>query len=344
VIANAASTRAAGASTLRAVVIGCGWIGSEVADDPRADGIQAHAAAYASCADTELVGVCDADPARAERAARRWGLPRGEQDIGELMAGARPQIVSVCTPDATHARVLREVLDCPDVRAVVAEKPLALDLAEARAIVDLASRRGVTLAVNYTRRFIPGHIDAQRRIAAGALGRVVAVQGLYTKGIIHNGSHWFDLARWLVGEITRVQARRTTLTDPESEDPTCHACMTFAGGQTGVLLGLDERCYTAFEMDVIGTEGRLRIADAGMRLEWFRVASSPHFSGYRTLQSTGDAVTGFRDAALRVVEDVVVALRTGARPQCNGEDGVAALAAAQAVRRSLALGKECAVE
>jgi len=344
VITNVTSQpTAAGIAKLRAAVIGCGWIGSDVADDSRAEGIQAHAAAYTSCADTQLVGVCDADPVRAERAARRWGLNCGARDVAELLAEARPQIVSVCTPDATHGKVLREVLNSPDIRAVVAEKPLALDLAEARSLVNLANKRGVTLAVNYTRRFAASHIEAQRRIRAGAIGRVVAVQGLYTKGIIHNGSHWFDLARWLVGEITRIEAWQSPI-DPECFDPTCHVHMSFADGQTGVLLGLDDGCFTVFEMDVIGTEGRLRIADSGMRFEWFSVAASPHYSGYRTLLLGGDTVTGFRDVALRMVEDVVAALRNGTQPRCTGEDAVAALAASDAARRSLALGVECTVE
>jgi predicted dehydrogenase len=330
-------------SKWRAAVVGCGWIGSEVADDPRADGIQAHAAAYAACGDTELVGVCDADSARAERAARRCGLERGTQEVSELLSSTRPQIVSVCTPDATHAAVLREVLSSTDIRAVVAEKPLALDLVQARSLVDLANSRGVILAVNYSRRFAPSHIEARRRIAAGGIGRVLAIEGLYTKGIFHNGTHWFDLARWFVGEIIRVQAWSGP-TDPERTDPTCHARMTFADGQTGFLLGLDEERFTIFEMDVIGTEGRLRISDSGMRFTWSSVAGSPYFSGYRTLESAGDVVAGFKDVALFMIEDVVSALRHGTRPRCSGEDGVAALAVAAAARSSLATGMECVVE
>ncbi len=330
----------AGPATWRAAVIGCGWIGSGVADDPRADGIQAHAAAYSSCADTLLVGVCDADASLALRAARRWGLSSGATEVAELLSQARPQIVSVCTPDATHAQILRQILESPDIRAVIAEKPLALDVAEARSIVDLADARGVVLAVNYTRRFASSHIEAHERILSGALGRIVAVQGLYTKGIIHNGSHWFDLARWLVGEITRVQAWQGAPGSGGS-DPTCHVRLTFAGGQSGVLLGLDERCYTVFEMDVLGTAGRLRIADSGMRLEWFEAAPSPHYSGYRSLQSTGETVAGFRDVALRMVENVVAALRNGTPPRCNGADAIAALTVSDAARRSLALGTEC---
>lgn len=327
----------------RAAVIGCGWIGSGVADDPRADGIQGHAAAYAACQNTELVGVCDTDPARAEAAARRWGLHRGSCSVAELLAGARPQIVSVCTPDATHASVLREVIGGADIRAIVVEKPLALDPAAARSMVELAKSRGITLAVNHSRRFAPSHIEAHRRLVAGDIGRVVAVNGLYTKGILHNGTHWFDLARWLVGRITRVQSWPGP-TDPGRPDPTCHVRLSFGDGQTGFLLGLDEERYTIFEMDIMGTLGRLQISDSGMRLAWYSVADSPYFSGYRTLQSPRVEAAGFKDIALRMVEDVVASVRQGIEPRCSGEDGAAALAVADAARRSLAMGVECAVE
>jgi predicted dehydrogenase len=323
----------------RAAVIGCGWIGTAVADDPKADGIQAHAAAYAACAHTTLAGVCDVDAARAAQAARRWGLAHGFSDVAALLERVRPQIVSVCTPDATHAAVLGEVLASPDVRAVVAEKPLALDLAQARSLVELAKRGGVTLVVNYTRRFSPSHRDAQRRIAAGEIGEVVAITGMYTKGLLHNATHWFDLARWLVGDIVRVQAWPGP-GDPASGDPTCHVRMTFQQGQTGFLLGLDEQRFTVFEMDCIGTTGRLRITDSGMRLTWSTVADSPHYSGYRTLGLGAESAGGFRDAALRLVEDAVAAQRAGTRPLCSGEDAVAALAVATAARTSLTMEVE----
>jgi predicted dehydrogenase len=328
-----------GAVKWRAAVIGCGWIGTGVADDPKADGIQAHAAAYAACADTALAGVCDVDAARAAQAAHRWGLARGFSDVAALLASVRPQIVSVCTPDATHAAVLGEVLASPDVRAVVAEKPLALDLVQARSLVELARRRGITLVVNYTRRFSPSHGQAQRRIAAGEIGEVVAVTGMYTKGLLHNATHWFDLARWLVGEIVRVQAWPGPA-DPASSDPTCHVRMTFQQGQTGFLLGLDERRFAVFEMDCIGTTGRLRITDSGMRLTWSAVADSPHYSGYRILGPGAESAGGFRDAALRLIEDAVAAQRAGTRPLCSGEDALAALAVAAAARTSLTMGVE----
>jgi predicted dehydrogenase len=331
------------AETLRAAVIGCGYIGSMVADDARAPGIQAHAAAYASCPETLLAGVCDADPQRAAQAARRWGLPRGFADVTSLLAEVRPQIVSVCTPDASHAAVLAQVLASPDVKVIVAEKPLAASLTEARPLVQLAQRRGVTLAVNYTRRYSAAHAGAARRIAAGEIGAVVAVTGTYTKGIVHNGTHWFDLARWLVGEVVCVSAWRGA-TDLPAGDPTCSVRLTFAGGQTGVLVGLDAERYSVFEMDCIGTNGRLRITDSGTRLSWSGVGDSPWFSGYRTLLSGEELPGGFQDAGLELIADAVAAHRAQRAPRCGGAEALAALAVAEAARRSLAEGTECKVE
>jgi len=327
---------------LRAAVVGCGWIGSEVADDPLADGIQSHAAAYAQCADTELVGVCDRDAARADRAARRWGLGRGTTGIAELLETARPEIVSVCTPDATHAEVIREVLASPGVRAIVAEKPLALSLGEARDLVALAKRCGVVLAVNYVRRFSASHVEVRRRIAGGEIGIPVAVAGLYTKGVLHNGTHWFDLAHWLVGRIVRVQAWPGA-TDAARPDPTCHTRVVFEGGQSGFLAGLDETLFTAFELDIIGTAGRVRVTDSGMRVRWSAVAPSPHYTGYRTLQTTAELPGSFKDVALRMIENLVAALRNGAGLLCTGEDALAALAVAEAARASLRTGAEMQV-
>jgi predicted dehydrogenase len=328
---------------LRAAVIGCGYIGSMVADDPRAAGIQAHAAAYTSCPDTLLAGVCDRDPQRAAQAARRWGLPRGFTDLNSLLAEVRPQIVSVCTPDITHPTVLDQLLGNPDLQIVVAEKPLAVNLRHARMLVEAAQRCGVTLAVNYTRRYSAAHADAARRIAAGEIGAVVAVTGMYTKGIVHNGTHWFDLARWLAGDITRVAAWRGA-TDQPAGDPTCSVRLTFAGGQTGVLLGLDAERYSVFEMDCIGTNGRLRITDSGMRLTWSGVGESPWYSGYRTLLPAAESPGGFQDAALELVADAVAAHRAQRAPRCSGTEALAALAVAEAARNSLEHGREFEVE
>lgn len=318
---------------LRTVIIGCGRIGSEAADDQARIGVYSHAGAYTACAATRLVAVCDRDPARARRCAQRWGGLPWYTDVAALLRAERPDLVSVCTPDATHEAVLRQVLAAPSVRGVLAEKPLAMRAAAARRLVQQARTRGVTLAVNYSRRYAASHARVRALLAAGRLGDIQAVTGYYGKGTLHNGTHWFDLVRWLFGEIVSV-------TGWKGADAETHgALLRFASGLTATLHPTDARAYALFELDVLGTRGRLRLTDFGQRVERSRVAPSAQYSGYRTLVPQPADTGALRDVTLHAVRDLARAVRTGGAPACTGEDGLAALQVAEAVVRSARTGR-----
>src|SRR5262249_33177139 len=149
---------------------------------------------------------------------------------------------------------------------------------------------------------------------------------------LHNGTHWFDLARWMIGEISSVQALRPAGTG--EEDPTLDAAMLFDQGATGILLGCDADAYSVFELDVIGTRGRLRVVDSGLRIESYEVADSPHFSGYQALRKTSDQVSGLGSTGLEALEDLLRSLEQGSPPRCSAADGLAALRIASSVIRS----------
>jgi predicted dehydrogenase len=321
----------------RAAIIGCGKIGSEFAGDPKIRGVYTHAGAYAAHPGCELVAVCDLDPVRAENCARRWNLPASFTDPLRMLAEARPEIVSICTPDATHAAMLGAVLGSAGIRAVLAEKPLALDVAEARDLVALAARRQVRLAVNYSRRFAPGHRRAAELIRSGALGRIQNITGKYTKGIRHNGSHWFDLARWFAGEAATVQGFGPAAGG--DTDPTIDARVVFRSGATAWLQGCAADAFTVFELDVIGTAGRLLFTDSGHRIEHFTVGDSPRYSGYRAAQPAETFDGGLDDVLAGAVTDLIASLDAGREPACSGADGVAALALAAAAHQSSLTGQ-----
>jgi predicted dehydrogenase len=323
----------------KAALVGCGKIGSAFADDPLIEGIYSHAAAYQACPETALVAVCDSDPAALARCGERWQVEKQYTDFRAMLAMERPEILSVCTPDDTHYEIIRTVLGTPGLRGVLAEKPLALHVSEAEELVSEAAARGVTLAVNFSRRYAPSHVRLREHLQAGKIGRIQALGGCYTKGTIHNGSHWFDLARFLVGEVVRVwgfDARKEG-----DDDPTLDAVLEFAGGVTGHLQACDANAFAIFEMDVIGTRGRVRLTDSGHQFETHMVADSPHYSGYRSLTPAEVVRGGFGDVALHAVADLVECVKTGARPRASATDGLAALRIAAAVRESARSG--CAV-
>ena len=325
----------------RAALIGCGMMGSAYADDPRIKGVSTHAGAYTACPDTTLVAVCDSDAERVERCGERWQVPARYQDYRVMLEEAAPGMVSICTPDSTHAEILGRVLATPGVKAVLAEKPLALDPAEGARLVNRAREAGVILAVNYSRRYAPNHQRMRELIAGGAIGTVRSIQGSYTRGCLHNGTHWFDLARFLVGEVVSVRGFDTLREG--GPDPTLDALLTFGNGASGFLRACDHRSFSIFEADILGSAGRIRILESGHRIEISTVGDSPHYTGYRSLVVRETGTDGFGDLPLFAVRDLVRCLREGGEPLCTGEDALAALRIGHAIRRSSREGRQVRV-
>jgi predicted dehydrogenase len=309
--------------TWRAALIGCGKIGSGFAADPRIKGVFTHAEAYTACPTTKLVAVADVSAAAVERCGARWGVARRDTNPLRMLAEVHPEIVSVCSPDGTHHALIQTALRTPGVRAVLAEKPLAMTPNEAQELVAEAAERGIVLAVNYSRRFATGHADLRDAIRAGRLGRIQRVSGHYTKGTLHNGTHWFDLLRYLIGEVASVQG--WNVLGEGGDDPSLDARLCLADGPVATLAALDSREYSLFEMDIVGTAGRARLVDSGHWIEYAEAADSPYYSGYRTLIPGERVSGGLQDVTLRAVEDLVCCLETGGVPACSGQDGLRAL-------------------
>jgi predicted dehydrogenase len=299
-------------------------------------GIYSHAGAYAVCPETVLAAVCDRDPAKLERCGERWKVAARFRDAEQLLLEHQPEIVSICTPDSTHYDLIRASLTTAGVRAVLAEKPLALTLEQAEEIVRLAHERRVVLLVNYSRRYVESHIRLKDFLRSGGIGDIQTIGGYYTKGTLHNGTHWFDLARFLVGEVARVWG--FDVRKEPGDDPTLDAFLEFDCGASAHLHGCDAKAFSIFEMDLIGTRGRVRVTESGHTIETFHVVNSPHYTGYRTLAQENKLEDGMQNQLLHAVEDLVRCLNEGSQPRCSGADGLAALKIALSVRESARSG------
>lgn len=321
----------------RAALIGCGKIGSEFADDPRVAGIYSHAGAYAACEGTTLVAVCDRNLERLERCGEGWNIAARYLDAHQMLEEQQPEIVSICTPDSTHYDLICAAIATPGIRAILAEKPLALHLKAAQEVVRLASERDVVLLVNYSRRYSESHINLRDFIKSGRIGEIQTVGGYYTKGILHNGTHWFDLARFLIGEVKRVWGHNVR--EEDGNDPTLNAFLEFDGGASGYLHGCEADAFSLFEMDIVGKVGRVRVIESGHTFEIYQVGDSPHYTGYRTLVQKEKLVDRLQNVLLNAVEDLVRCLDEGGRPFCSGVEGIEALRIALAVRESALTGQ-----
>ena len=323
---------------LRAALIGCGKMGSEYSSDIQQSGIYSHAHAYSSHSNTELVAVCDADMRRAKACANQWGVPAHFDDYREMLTMAKPDIVSICTPDETHLSIGMNVLESEGVKGVICEKPLALNVSGAEKMVDSALAHEVALLVNYSRRFDVAYQTLRCHIQKGCLGSIQAVSGYYGKGLLHNGSHWLDLLRFLFGDVSWVIGKPTGWAF--EDDLTCDVWLGMESGFTAFLHGTDSDSYTVFEMDVLGSSGRVRISQTGRNLEYYEVQTSSVVAGYRELSNEPHStVTAMSEAILGAVDNMVLHLEEGATLACSGPDAVETLALVEAVRISALSGK-----
>jgi predicted dehydrogenase len=195
-----------------AAVIGGGFIGPVHVEALRRIGV-------------EVIGLLGSSPERAEGAARRLGIPRVYRDLDELLDDRRVGVVHVASPNVHHFEQARRVLESG--RHLVCEKPLARSSQETAALRTLAeSRPDQAAAVNYNIRYYPLCHEVRARIASGSLGRVLSVTGsyvqdwlLYTsdynwrvepdgrtnlRAVADIGTHWMDLAQFLIGAPVRA--------------------------------------------------------------------------------------------------------------------------------------------
>ena len=141
---------------------------------------------------------------------RAFGERRGVRalysDFQQLLRQERPDIVSVCTRSPEKAEITIAAAEA-GVKAIIVEKALATSMAEADAMLAACERHGVLLVVNHPYRFSPMARRARALIAGGAIGDLGTVAAFASGGMMHVGTHTFDLLRFLAGDVVSVDAR-----------------------------------------------------------------------------------------------------------------------------------------
>ena len=117
----------------------------------------------------ELAAVADLDSDLLGRHAKTYGT-EGYTDFVKMMDEANLDAVAVATPDHLHAPVIREAVK--HGLHVISQKPLDVDSARTRELIDLCDKAGLMLYVDFHKRFDPGHIRLRNEIAAGDLGKL----------------------------------------------------------------------------------------------------------------------------------------------------------------------------
>jgi UDP-N-acetyl-2-amino-2-deoxyglucuronate dehydrogenase len=331
---------------LRYTLIGCGGIIAPT-----------HIEALAQHPGAQLVAMSDIDAARGAPRAASAGCTF-YTDHRAMLAEVRPDVAVICAPHPFHASLAR---DCFAAGAhVLVEKPMAVEVAEADAMIAAAEDAGRLLAVNFQFRFRPATVKARELIEAGALGelvRVLCVEPWYRTAAYYRSAGWrgtwagegggvlmnqaphtLDVLCHLVGLPSRVWGwTRTRAHAIECED-SAQAMLEYPNGAPGYLHVSTVEAGSRRRIQVVGDRGALELADSGLTLtrfaqplSEFRQGSAELFAAPGTTTEMIEIPPGDDGGHLAVYRDLHAAIVEGRTPLIDGREGRMSLELANAI-------------
>jgi predicted dehydrogenase len=328
--------------TLGIGVIGTGFVASM------------HLAALSKLNGVRLAGVADVDAGRARAAVAGVFEARWTTSVDELLSWPEIDGCIVCTPNDTHVDVGLAVAGAG--KHLLIEKPLAITLEGATALVSAFAERRLVLMGAHTHRFYDYGRVIKQAIEAGDIGRPVYLRLAILGGwiwpdwrawvldprrsgghVLHNGVHLLDLAAWWLDaapESVYVQGRKETSADLEIYDY-LSMLVRFRGGATAVCemsRGNRPRTFAYRDVFVQGTTGSLS-------LPWDAEQGVAFLEGGTSLLP-GAGQSGFD----REVAAWIAAIRGESAPTVTGAEARLAVAMASAGEESLRTGQVISLE
>ena len=325
---------------------------------------------FAAAGGMDVVAVAESDPAVLASFAQSFPV-RAYADWREMLDKEKLDLAVLFLP---HYLCPEAGVACAE-RGIhlIVEKPMAADSAGLGRIVEAAARNNVVLSSPYVWRYHPVARAMKGYIEDGVLGRIVGGEGRCAAGRLHRyiegnaswmltraksgggpmynlGVHWIDLYRWLLAdEVVEVFGKNVKINQEYDIEDNSFALLTFS---RGTVLALDIS-YTVPDSFPAGRDLYLALRGTAGVLSW-----SPSFEGIKENLFVCSDSAKFQPATRRNVSfelepqpgyagpctlpflrDLATAIRTGARPDITGEDGLRALEVVEAIYESAETGR-----
>ena len=229
------------AKTFRIALVGCGRISKN------------HFEAIDKIDGLELVAVSDADPERAKRAGLEWKVPYFSS-YEKMLAESSADVVTIATPSGLHPE--QGIAAAKAGKHVVMEKPMAISLTGADALVRACDKAGVQLFVVKQNRLNPPVQLLKRAVDRNRFGRIYMAscavhwarpQEYYDQApwrgtwefdggaFMNQASHYVDLIQWIMGPVESVMAKTATLARRIETEDSGIAILKFRSGALGAI-------------------------------------------------------------------------------------------------------------
>ena len=324
--------------TIRFALLGAGRIG------------KVHAKAVTSNPAARLVAVADAMEKAAQDIASQYGC---EVRTIEVIAAAKDiDAVVICTPTDTHAGLIEKFSKAG--KAIFCEKPIDLSVKRVEECLKVVAANKTTLMVGFNRRFDPHFMAVRAAIDAGEIGTVEMVTIVsrdpgappidYVKrsgGIFRDMTiHDFDMARFLLGEeITTVSAQASVLVDKaigEAGDYDSVSVMLGTASGKHATISNSRRATYGYDQRIEAHGSKGSVAAENQRAVSIEVANA---KGYTRPPLYDFFMTRYTQAYANEIAAFIDAIGGKAKASPSGQDGLIALALADAAVKSAKEGR-----
>ena len=305
-----------------------------------------HVEALRALDDAHVVAIVDVVKEKAEQLAATCGAT-AYKTLGACLD--QVDMVYILTPPTTHRELALQAYSAG--KHVLVEKPIAIDLSDAHAIVDGAAEADVKLFVGFNMRFREGFARLKETIQSGKLGKPIQFwsqrlgTGPFAKGpnwrttpgllcgmSIESLSHDIDLIRWTMGEIRDVRAMVfESYPDLPGFDDNANAMFSLGNGATAVINASWSSHLNSNSRGVIGTEGTAMIAGSGLwTLDQFHLKTTRmEHETIEVLNEPLDA-SSYQKLSRHFIDWVV----NDVEPPVTAQDAIAALKTSYAILTS----------
>ena len=328
---------------LRLAVVGCGHIGRR------------HLEVATATPRVELVGYFDTDAAALSRAASDYPQATAYDSYDALLADPRVEAVSICTPHGLHAQM---AIDAARARKhLLVEKPMALTVADAEAMIAAAEAANVRLFVVKQNRFNTPVKLVKQALAEGRLGRVYLAQcnvlwnrnpeyysaspwrgsrELEGGALQTQVSHFIDLLIWWLGDVDEAAGLTARLAHEIEFEDAGVAALRFDSGALGSLTWTTLAYNANLEgsISLVGEFGNIKVGGRYLnRIDHWDVRGYPmpeglDFSDRPNEYGTYQGSSNNHDKAIDSLVDELTVRRSG---MVEGAEGMRTIAAIERI-------------
>lgn len=183
---------------INCAIIGMGKAGFFYDYPKKTNKIYSHAYAYKKINNLKLVAFSEIKKKKLNICKKILNI-NGYHSYEQMFKNEKIDIVSICTPDETHEKILNDILIYKP-KLVICEKPIGLKLKNTKKIINKYKKKNIPIFVNYFRRWDKKILYLKKKIQHA---KVINIK--YSKGIIHSGTHYIDLLSAWFGKCTKIK-------------------------------------------------------------------------------------------------------------------------------------------